>query len=136
MLKDIIDSVIAKFNAHGLNSVYSAFDALPVESKGNDIYSIVGVSEFESSTPIYSLSYIYLPFKTQIEIKITGSKNTSMASLYNYFDTYIQPVINDMADLNCSLKKISVKYDSNIQRLVLAINLSASGMSKFERGNL
>ena len=41
-----------------------------------------------------------------------------------------------MTDLNCSLRKMTVRFDSNIQRLVLTIRLSASGMDRTERGCL
>ena len=135
MFKEIIDSIIDKFTESGVENVYSAFDAAPLSDKGRDIFTVVGVAEFESSTPIYSLSYIYLPFRTELEIKVTGSKDTSMSDLYEYFDDNIQPAIEDMSDLNCSLKKLSVKYDSNIQRLVLTIRLAASGINKIERSS-
>ena len=133
MLKDVIDKVINVLKKNGVNDVYSAFDNISTESKGKHIYSVVGVSEFESSTPVYSLSYIYLPFKTELEIKVTGSKDISMTELYDYFDENIQPAIDDMTDLNCSLKKLSVRYDSNIQRLVLTIRIAANGLNKIER---
>ena len=56
-----------------------------------------------------------------------------MTDLYDYFDEYIQPALEDMSDLNCSLKKLSVRYDSNIQRLVLTVRAAANGLNKIER---
>lgn len=128
-----LDAVIDKLEDFGVEDVYSAFDAAPLGDKGHGIFTVVSVAEFETSSPIYSLSYIYLPFKTELEIKVTGSKDISMTELYDYFDENIQPAIDDMTDLNCSLKKLSVRYDSNIQRLVLTIRIAANGLNKIER---
>ncbi len=133
MLNELIENVIDKLTDYGAENVYSAFDAAPLADKGHDIFTVVSVAEFETSTPIYSLSYIYLPFRAEFEIKVTGSKDISMTDLYDYFDEYIQPALEDMTDLNCSLKKLSVRYDSNIQRLVLTVRAAANGLNKIER---
>ena len=45
----------------------------------------------------------------------------------------IAPVILDMSGLTCSISKMSLKFDSNIQRLVLTVKLRVSGITKFER---
>ena len=135
MLKDVIDKVINVLKKNGVNDVYSAFDNISTESKGKHIYSVVGVSEFESSTPVYSLSYIYLPFKTDVEIRIVGAKESSLYAVYSYFDEKIQPSVLEMTAMNCSMKKLSMKFDSNIQRIVMSVRFSASGVTKLERSS-
>ena len=133
MLKDIIDSVVDKLKGSGVESVYSAFDAKSVEGKGRGILTVVGIGSFESSTPIFTQYSIYLPFKTEIEIKVTAPDGGTMEQLYNYYDENIGSVIMGMTGLNCTIKKFTVKFDSNIQRLVLTACFAANGISKTER---
>ena len=40
-----------------------------------------------------------------------------------------------MSGLTCRLTKMSVKFDSNIRRLVLTVKLAASGITKIERSS-
>jgi hypothetical protein len=133
MLKDIIDSVVDKLEDSGIDSVYSAFDAEPVEGKGRGIFTVVGIGSFESSTPIFTQYSIYLPFKTEIEIKVTAPDSGTVEQIYTYYDEHIEPVIMSMTGLNCTIKKFTVKFDSNIQRLVLTACFAANGISKTER---
>lgn len=135
MLKEILDSIVSQFTEKGVQNVYSAFDAYPVEKKGG-IFTIIGIGAFETAPPIYSQFSIYLPFKTEFEINVTGTKNMSMQAIYTYYCDNIEPVLKSMTDMNCSLRKMTVRFDSNIQRLVLTIKLSASGMDRTERGCL
>ena len=41
-----------------------------------------------------------------------------------------------MADMNCTVRKMAVRYDSNIQRLVMTVKFEATGMSKMERSTV
>ena len=77
---------------------------------------------------------MYLPFKSEIELTVTAPESSSAVKLYEYYDSDIAPVIFDMAGLTCSLSKMSIKFDTNIQRLVLSVKLRVSGITKFERG--
>ncbi|SHM75007.1 hypothetical protein [Ruminococcus flavefaciens] len=133
MLRDIINDVISKLRACGIDAVYSAFDAADISKKEKELFTVVGIGGFESSTPIYSPSYIYIPFRADIEIRITASKNSSADDIFLFYDENIEPVIADMSGLTCSLSKMSIKFDSNIQRLVLTVVLSARGITKTER---
>ena len=136
MLKDIIDSVAEALSESGVDEVYSAFDAIPIDNKSKSFFTTVGISAFESSVPIYTYFMIYLPFKAELEINVTAPKNISMEQLYSYYDEKIQPVVHRLEGLSCSVKKLSLRYDTNVQRLVLCARLSASGMTKFERSSL
>ena len=92
MLKEILDSIVSQFTEKGVQNVYSAFDAYPVEKKGG-IFTIIGIGAFETVPPIYSQFSIYLPFKTEFEINVTGTKNMSMQAIYTYYCDNIEPVL-------------------------------------------
>ena len=77
MLTEIIDSVVNALRGNGADEVYSAFDAKPVEKKNRGIFTTVGISAFESTTPIYTYNMIYLPFKAEIEINVTAPAQVS-----------------------------------------------------------
>ena len=132
MIKEILDSIVSRLNAADVENVYSAFDALPADKKG-DIFTIVGIGAFETCAPVYSHYSIYLPFRTEIDLNLTARRDTSMEALFNVYCESVEPVLMSMTDMKCSLKKMSIRFDSNIQRLVLNVKLSASGMSRIER---
>lgn len=133
MIREIINDIIAKFRACDIDAVYSSFDAVDISKKEKDIFTVVGIDGFESFSPIYSPYYIYIPFKADIGIRVTAPHGTSADDIYRFYDENIEPVISDMSGLTCSLSKMSIKFDSNIQRLVLTAVLSASGITKTER---
>lgn len=133
MLTEIIDSVVNALRGNGADEVYSAFDAKPVEKKNHGIFTTVGISAFESTTPIYTYNMIYLPFKAEIEINVTAPAQFSAEELYSFYDSSIQPAVHELEGLSCSLKKLTLRFDSNVQRLVLCVKLSAGGMTKIER---
>ncbi|WP_028520076.1 hypothetical protein [Ruminococcus flavefaciens] len=135
MLRDIIQDIISRLRAQDVTDVYSAFDAKAVERKGRSFFTVVGISAFESSAPIYSPYTVYVPFKAEVEINVTAPENYSMVQLYGYYDENISKAVEDMSGLTCRLTKMSVKFDSNIRRLVLTVKLAASGITKIERSS-
>ena len=135
MLRDIIQDIISRLRAQDVTDVYSAFDANAVERKGKGFFTVVGISAFESSAPIYSPYTVYVPFKAEVEINVTAPENYSMVQLYGYYDENISKVVGDMSGLTCRLTKMSIKFDSNIRRLVLTVKLAASGITKIERSS-
>ena len=135
MLRDIIQDIISRLRAQDVTDVYSAFDAKAVERKGKGFFTVVGISAFESSAPIYSLYTVYVPFKAEVEINVTAPENYSMVQLYGYYDESISKAVEDVSGLTCRLTKMSVKFDSNIRRLVLTVKLAASGITKIERSS-
>jgi hypothetical protein len=136
MLREIIDDIIEKLAEKQVAPVYSAFDARSLDRKGSSFFTIVGINSFESSQPIYSQYKVYIPFKSEIELTVAAPDSCSMTELYDYYDTDIEPVIFDMSGLTCTLAKMSVKFDNNIQRLVLSVRIAASGITSAERSNL
>lgn len=136
MLNGIISVVTEKLTEKGASPVYGAFDAVPADRKNSGIYTIVGVRSFESTTPIYSLTKIYLPFRAELDIKVTAPENYSAERLYEFFSDKIYPAAAELSGLESFLKGISLKFDSNISRLVLTAVISASGTTKIERSSL
>ena len=132
MLKTIINSIIDELEAADVENVYSAFDAYTIENKG-DIFTIIGIGAFETSPPIYTMAYAYVPFRAEVDISITAAKNMSMEELYDYYTDNIEAALLQMTDMRYTLKKLSLKFDSNIQRLVLNIKLETGGITKLER---
>lgn len=135
MLREIIDDIIEKLAENQVSPVYSAFDARALDRKGSSFFTIVGINSFESSQPVYSQYKVYIPFKAEIDITVAAPESCSMTELYSYYDTGIEPVVFDMSGLTCTLTKMSVKFDNNIQRLVLSIRIAASGMTSAERSS-
>lgn len=130
MLETIINAVKAKLEENGAHNVYSAFDNVRMESRSKDIFTVVDISSFESSAPIYSLYTVYIPYKAEMEIKVTAPENCSMTDIYRYYDKFIAA---SLAGFNGSFKGMTVKFDSNIRRLVLTAKLSFSGIIRLER---
>ena len=133
MLNDILNSIVLNLRTHGVSPVYSAFDAVDIARKSHDIFTVVGISSFESDSPIFSQYTVFFPFKADIEIKLTAPEKFSLAQIYTYYDTKIEPVVSEMSGLTCRLAGLSAKFDSNIQRLVLTVRLKTSGITKLER---
>jgi len=133
MLNTIIDTVVSALRSAGAKPVYSAFDAVSVERKTKDIYTIVGVDSFSSTAPVFSQYVVYVPFKAEISIKAAAPPDTPASALFAYYSRYIAPAVGELSGLECSLKNLTVKFDSNIQRLVLSAVLSAGGITRIER---
>ena len=132
MLKTIINSIISELEAADVENVYSAFDAYTIENKG-DIFTIIGIGAFETSPPIYTMAYAYVPFRAEVDISITATKSMTMEELYDYYADNIEAALLQMTDMRYTLKKLSLKFDSNIQRLVLNVKLETGGITKLER---
>ena len=130
MLETIINAVKAKLEESGAYPVYSAFDNVSLESRKKGIFTVVDISSFESSSPIYSLYTVYIPYRAEVNIRITAPENCSMTDIYRYYDKYIGSAA---AGLNGSLSGMTVKFDSNIRRLVLTARLSLIGVIRSER---
>ena len=133
MLNTIISRVARELRAFGSDPVYSAFDAIPAEKKPKGIYTVVGIESFESTAPVYSPYIVYIPFKADTSVKVTAPPEIPLSSLYDYYSSKTAVAIGELSGLSCSLKKLSVKYDSNTSRLVLTAVLSAGGITRIER---
>lgn len=129
---DIIKMIRNKFISDGIKNVYSTFDAVPLSSKGK--YSVlIGMKNFEYSTPVYSQYTIYMPFRAEIDIKILAPESSTMEEICNYYEQNVSESVNGLSGLNGSISGISIKHDKNIGRLVLSVAVSAGGMKKIQR---
>lgn len=135
MLTDIINAAVTALRSCGAGEVYSAFDAYPTELKSRGFFTVVGTGGLEYCTPIYSYSTVFIPFRAKLEISVTAPENSSMTSLYEYFDSKIAPAADQLSDLSGRLTKLSLKHDSNIGRLVLTAEMSVSGVRHVERSS-
>lgn len=130
MLETIINSVKSELEKSGAANVYSAFDCVPIEKRAGGIFTVVDVCSFESSAPIYTLDTLYIPYKAGVAIKITAPADCSMTDIYSYYDRYIGTSI---AGASGKLGGMTVKFDSNIHRLVMTVKVSLSGIIRAER---
>ncbi len=129
---DVINALKQELAESGAENVYSAFDALPVASKGK-FFTVIGIRNFECSTPVYSQYTIYMPFKAELEIKVIAPESSSMEKICNYYQSEIGGVIDKLSGLSSYISGMSIKHDKNIGRLVLIVTVSAGGMKKIER---
>ena len=133
MINKIISEVIDKLSAKGLKEVYSAYDAIPVERKSRNFYVIIGADTFESQQPVYSPTTIFLPYNAVISVRVTAPENYSMRKLYEYFSDNVKPVIMENTGTDFYIKKVSMKHDTQISRLVLTAEISVTGIENYER---
>lgn len=133
MLTEIIKAAVAALRDSGASEVYSAFDAYPIERKGAGFFTVVSTGGLECSTPVYSTSTVYLPYKAKVEIMVTAPESGTMAKLYEYYDSRVAPAIDKLSDLSGRLTKLSMKQDSNIGRLVMTAEVTVSGIRRIER---
>lgn len=133
MLNSIIDQICTELRTYGTSPVYSSFDAVPVTRKPDGIYTIVGIESFESTAPVYSPYIVYIPFKSEVSIKVTAPPDCPLEKLYDYYSGKVAVAVGELSGLSCRLKKLTVKYDSNICRLVLTALLDAEGITRIER---
>ncbi|MBE6855959.1 MAG: hypothetical protein IJO99_05490 [Ruminococcus sp.] len=135
MIKDILNQISSSLSSFGVNSVYTAFDNIPI-SKKESRYIVVSVDSFETASPIFSDLSIFLPYKAVAELSVIAPCTSSLAELYDYFDSKLLPLMDKLGSLTSALRGVSMKYDSNINRLVMKIQLSVSGISRIERSDV
>lgn len=136
MLKSVISRISEALADKGAQHIYSAFDNIPVAYKGKDIFNIVGIEGFESSVPIYSQYNVFIPFKADAAVSVAAPPDYPAEKLYSYFDKHVLPAFESISSLTCSLKKLVIKKDSSVNRLVLKANFSVSGITRLERSSV
>lgn len=135
MLKKLLDIISATLREYGASHVYTMFNRLSPDQRSKEIYALVGVESFESASAFFSYDMIYIPYKADIEIKLTAAEDDPLSELYEYFDECILPAMISLTGIKSALKGISAKYDSNIDRLVFTARFSMSGLIKTERSD-
>ena len=133
MINSIINKIIENLSGNGIKNIYSAYDAISVEKKGKDFYTLVGFESLEMHTPICSPITLFMPYEAEISINVTAPENYSIQKLYEYFSEKIKPAVMNFSGIDCYIKKISMKHNSQINRFVLTARISVRGIEKFER---
>lgn len=133
MLNKIVSEIIEILKKHGAENVYSAFDGIRISQKNKDIFCIAGIESFESSAPIYSSYTAFIPFKAEAVLSLTAPADFRAETLYEYFDKYVLPAFEELSCLSNSLKCVSIKKNSNIDRLVLKADFTVRGITRMER---
>ncbi|MBP3379251.1 MAG: hypothetical protein J6K77_00090 [Ruminococcus sp.] len=131
-----MDSIITQINQilteNGAENVFSVFDAKPVSGKGQ-FFTVTGVRDLEWSTPIYTNAVICLPFKAVAEIRTTAPINCDGMTLCDYFHRKIESGIDKMNGMDSRVQKMALTTDKTLNRLVLAAEVSISGIREITR---
>lgn len=125
--------ITQSLRAEGERNVYTAFNALPAEHKG-ELFTVVGIGRMEVARPVYSPGNVYIPFTAQAEIKLLAPEREGSAVLLEHFTDCTEPALEDMSDMSCRLTGITMKQDSSLGRLVLTAVFTVKGLSIRERG--
>lgn len=129
---DVINTIKQNLIESGAENIYTAFDTLPVSSKGK-FFTVIGVKNFECSKPVFSQFITYIPFKTELEIKVIAPESTSMETLCQYYNDNIGNILDNMTGMSIHISDISIKQDKNICRLLLNVSVHAEGIRKINR---
>ena len=128
----ILEQFKGALESTGNDEVYLAFDALPVRTKSKN-FTVVGIKSYEASSPVYSPTIVFLPFKAEVEISVYAPESEPMSALYSYFDDTVRPAIDSISGTSGRLCRLTMKHDSNLRRLVLTAGFSVSGIRRIER---
>jgi len=131
MIDTIIRNIIDILKSDSYKAVYSAFDNIPYYSKENQICTYIGISEFDTKTPVYALSTVFIPFSSVIEISLTAPQDSSADILFSFFSSIMSKLGDSDYHIN-EIKGISIKPDTNIRKLVLKSSFSISGIFRKE----
>ncbi len=133
MLKGIMTAVRESLEASGIENVYTAFDNIPINRKGG-IFTAVSVDTLEAKNPVFTEHMVYTPYTAEVRLTVISSAGGTLSELYDYFERYILPAAGRLASYKSALKKLAMKYDSNMGRYTMACIFSAKGMLTMERG--
>lgn len=132
MIDNIIKNIKSLLLSDDYKAVYSSFDNIPYYNKNKGISTYIGIPEFETRNPIYALNTVFIPFSGCLEISVAASLDCSADSLFSFFGEYILPRLSDSEFHIYEVKKITLKPDTNIKRLVLKCQLRISGIFRKE----
>ncbi len=133
MLNKIISVINNTLKEAGAENVCSAFDCRSLEQKGRKTLVVTSVDKLECSTPVFTEYFVYMPFRADVGITLAAPLSEDSGRLFDYFERVIAPAFGSLGSLDCRLTAVSVKKDSNINRLVLKAVYSAKGIQKTER---
>lgn len=132
MIDTIINNIRNSLVSSDYNAVYSAFDSIPYYSKNNGFSTYIDIPEFETHTPVYALNTVFIPFSAVAEISVNAPADCSAESLFSFFSEYILPRLNDSDYHIYEVKKITLRPDTNIKKLVLKYSFRIDGIFRKE----
>lgn len=133
MIDTLINNIRNSLISSDYKDVYSAFDSIPYYSKNNNVISTyVNIPEFETHTPVYALNTVFIPFSAVAEISVNAPADCSAENLFAFFSEYILPKLNDSDYHIYEVRKITLKPDTNIRKLVLKYNFRIEGIFRKE----
>lgn len=114
--------------------VYTVFDNIPLDKKSEIPFTVISVDRFESASPIYGYNSVFVPYTATVGISLIAPLGVDVTELYSFADMRILPVIGKIGGLQCKFGNISLKKDSNLNRMVMKIDFTAQGIKKISRG--
>lgn len=132
MIETIINNIRNSLISSDYKNVYSAFDSIPYYSKNSGILTYINVTEFETYNPVYAPDVIFIPFSAVVEINVNAPADCSAEILFRFFSEYILPKLNDSDYHIHKVKKISLKPDTNLKKLVLKYSFCMEGIFRKE----
>lgn len=134
MINTIIQNIKNVITTDDYKSVYSSFDNIPYYNKNKEISTYIGIKEFQTRKTVYSVNTIFIPFSAVAEISVTAPLDSSAETLLEFFDKNIMKKLNNSIYHYPEIKKLVIKPDTNIKRLVLQCEFKISGI--FRKENL
>lgn len=133
MINTIIQNIKNVIMTDDYKSVYSSFDNIPYYNKNKEIATYIGMKEFQTRKTVYSLNTIFIPFSAIAEISVTAPLDSSAENLLEFFDKNIMEKLNNSIYHNPEIKKLAIKPDTNIKKLVLQCEFNISGIFRKEK---
>lgn len=133
MLKEIVEQVIDCIKGSDIKEVFPTYDGLLLEHQGRELVTFVGINGLSAGQPVYSSDKIYCPFTADILVKVTVPQYCNSYMLYDFFcDTVLSRLVESEL-IYQGIKSVSIRYDSNINRLALDGIVRLSGIFSMER---
>ncbi|MDE5946633.1 MAG: hypothetical protein K2G63_04930, partial [Oscillospiraceae bacterium] len=85
---------------------------------------------------VYSVDTIFIPFSAIVEISVTDSLNSPAENLFEFFNKNILSRLNNSIYNYPEIKKLVIKPDTNLKRLVLQCEFNISGIFRKENFSL
>ena len=131
-MKDMLAQIKTAFINNGGENIYTAFDALPVRDKGK-FFTVLSIGEYETLTPIYTDTTVYMPVKAELAVKVFAPENCSQQALCEYYSTNFERAVDKLCGMSSRLLRLDVTMDKTLGRLMLKAVLKIGGMKSYSR---
>ena len=115
---EILAKIKQTLEENGVENVYSAYDAVPVQDKGK-FFAVLGFGGYEAQNPIQTQTKIYMPVKCDLTLTVYAPMNTTQEELYGYYHYNFAKTIDSICGLCSRLKSLDVSPDSKLNKLTL-----------------